>query len=214
LAHFLLIRHGDNDHLHRRILAGRQSGVHLNERGRKQAAELARVMTPLSIEAIYSSPMDRARETAEPLAIQLGLPIHLLPALNEIEFGTWTGIPYDQLTDDPRWRAFNSFRSSTRVPGGEIIFEVQTRMLTALEELCGLHPEGLVTVFGHGDPIRTVLAHFMGMPLDLIPRLRLNPASISAVNFASWGAEVLCINHCLETFTFLPATCFRQRDRP
>jgi broad specificity phosphatase PhoE len=206
VALFLLIRHGDNDQLHRRILAGRQSGVHLNEHGRRQAAELAHAMASLSLEAIYSSPLERARETAEPLSVQSGLPIHLLPGLDEIDFGAWTGASFERLADDPRWRAFNSFRSSTRIPGGEIIVEVQTRMLAVLEDLCALHPDGLVAVFGHGDPIRTVLAHFMGMPLDLIPRLRLNPASISAVNFASWGAEVLCVNHSFESFAFLPAT--------
>ena len=194
MAVFLLIRHAENDFLQHRRLAGRKAGVHLNTQGHRQAAELSRSLADLPIEAIYSSPLERARETAEPLSVRSGLPIHLLPALNEIEFGDWTGAQFEQLAEDARWQAFNSFRSGTRIPGGETIVEVQARMVAALQELCMLHPEGPVALFGHGDPIKTVLAHFLGMPLDFVTRLRVAPASISAVRFASWGAEVLCVN--------------------
>ncbi len=202
MALFLLIRHAENDFLQRRILAGRSPGVHLNARGRRQAEELAQALAGLRIEAVYSSPLERARETAEPFAIQAGLPVHLLPALNEIDFGAWTGAGFDRLAGDPHWSAFNSFRSSTRTPGGEIIFEVQARMLAALEELCAFHGDGRVAVFGHGDPLKTVVAHFLGMPLDFITRLNIDPASVSAVRFASWGAKVLFINRRIGELKF------------
>lgn len=201
---FLLIRHGDNDMIEDRVLTGRQPGVSLNANGRHQASSLAAHLGALSIRAIYSSPMERTRETAQPLADKLGQPVHLLQEINEVDFGDWTGFSYRELAEDPQWRAYKSFRSGTRTLGGEMSIQVQQRMICILETLRNRHEHDLVAIFSHGDPIRTVIAHFLGMPLDFIHRLQISPASVSALDYASRQARVLCVNHTAAADGALP----------
>jgi probable phosphomutase (TIGR03848 family) len=192
---FLLIRHGNNDMLDRRILIGRTPGISLNAEGRGQAVDLAGHLASLPIQALYSSPMERTRETAQPLAERLDQPVHILEEVNEVDFGTWTGRGFDQLANDPQWKAYRAFRSGSRIPGGEMIIQVQQRMIVAMETLCNRHGQGMVAIFSHGDPIRTAIAYFLGMPLDFLLRLRINTASVSVVEYNSSRCDVLCINH-------------------
>src|SRR6266508_760908 len=126
MATFLLIRHGDNDPAGH-TLAGWSPGVHLNAAGRKQADRIAERLRNERITRIYSSPLDRALETADPLAHHLGLSVEKKEAFGEVRFGDWTGKRVDDLETDTRWRYFNSYRSGTRVPGGELMAEVQLR---------------------------------------------------------------------------------------
>lgn len=195
MAIFLLIRHGANDTIKSSILAGRSPGVHLNDQGRRQAQALAAYLSPLNLAAVYSSPLERTMETAEPVARAQGKTVKILPALNEVDFGRWTGRSFDSLAGDPQWNAFNLSRSGTRIPGGEIGLEVQLRMIGALEELREKHEQGLIALVSHGDPIRSAVAHCLGLPLDAILRIEVSPASVSAVDFTYWHApRVLCIN--------------------
>lgn len=193
MTEFLLIRHGDNDFLGH-TLAGWMPGIHLNENGRAQAEWIADRLLHVPIRAIYSSPLERARETAEPLARRLGLEIRISDALGEVHLGEWTGRAFDELRNDPQWRRFNSFRSGARIPGGETMIEFQQRMLAAMEAIRREHPEGTVAVVSHGDPIRAVLCHYLGMPLDLIHRLEIEPASVSVIRLGDDWAQVLRIN--------------------
>ena len=203
---FLLIRHGDNDMIEGRVLTGRRPGVSLNANGRRQASDLAVHLSDLPIEAIYSSPMERTRETAQPLAEKLGLPVHTLQEINEVDFGDWTGSSYRELAEDPQWRAYKSFRSGIRTLGGEMSIQVQQRMICVLETLRNRHENEVVAIFSHGDPIRTVIAHFLGMPLDFIHRLQISPASVSALDYTSSQARVLCVNHTAAADGALPFT--------
>ena len=114
---FLLIRHAAHDLLGRR-LAGRMPGVSLNGEGRRQVERLAERLAGASIRAVISGPLERARETAEPLARGLGLPVQISAAVDEIDFGEWTGLPFAELDQDPRWCWFNTFRSGARAPCG------------------------------------------------------------------------------------------------
>jgi probable phosphoglycerate mutase len=192
---FMIIRHGANDLLDNHILAGRAPGVHLNGRGRRQAAALADCLAAWPIEAIYSSPLERSLETAEPIARQQGRTAQVLPAINEVDFGQWTGRCFDDFGDDPQWRAFNQSRSSTRIPSGEMGLEVQVRMIGAVEGLLGMHNQGMIALVSHGDPIRALVAHCLCMPLDAIARFEISPASVSVVDFACRHApRVLCLN--------------------
>ncbi len=105
------------------IIAGRSAGVHLSDAGRSQAAELAERVAHLPIAAIYSSPMERTRETARFVADKLGLQVQAGEALSEIDFGDWTRRRIEDLRADPLWDRFNQFRSGTRIPGGELMLE-------------------------------------------------------------------------------------------
>jgi len=189
----LLIRHGLND-LVERVIAGWQPGVHLNETGRAQAAQLADQLAAAPLRALYSSPLERARETAAPLAARLGLPVQINADLGELEFGEWTGRTLAELENDAQWRRFNTLRSLTRVPGGALMLETQARMVAALERLRGEHPHEMIAVFSHGDPIRAALAHYLGIPLDLFQRLEISPASRSLVEFHEHGPLVRGLN--------------------
>jgi probable phosphoglycerate mutase len=129
-----LVRHAEND-LAGHTLAGRTPGTHLNARGREQATRLAEKLSTQSITRLFSSPMERARETAEPLALRLRLKIVIREAFNELNFGDWTGRKFAELESEEKWRHWNSYRLGIRAPNGEMMIEVQTRFVTEIERL-------------------------------------------------------------------------------
>lgn len=188
----LLIRHALCDPVGRSI-AGRKPGIHLNPAGRSQAAALANRLAVLPISAIYSSPMERARETAEPVARRLGLKVQTEPGLDEIDFGEWTGRTLAELDVIPAWRAFNEERSTTRIPGGELIGEVLERALEACGRISRTHrnPGAVVALVSHGDVLRALIAHFAGISLDLMRRIELSPASLSVVSLGPYPRLLL-----------------------
>ena len=183
MTELLLIRHGLCDAIGRTIV-GRSAGVSLNAVGVRQAEDLADRLKLLPIAAVYSSPMERTWETAAPLAGRLNLPVRLAAGLNELDFGAWTGRTLDSLKGEPDWTRFNTQRGSTRIPGGETMDEVVARSGAELARIAAEHPVGLVAAVSHGDVIRALLAHYAGMPLDLMLRLEVAPASVSAVRLA------------------------------
>lgn len=193
MTRFLLIRHGLTEHVGH-VLSGRLPGVHLNDAGRRQAEALAERLAGLPIAALYSSPLERARATAAPLARRLGQEVRIEDGLNEIDIGAWTGRRFTELHDDPLWQRFNRFRSGTRAPGGELMSEVQARMATTLERLHARHPDDYVAVVSHADPLRAVLLHYAGMPLDFFLRLEISPTSVSVLDLHDHGAVILRLN--------------------
>jgi probable phosphomutase (TIGR03848 family) len=189
----LLIRHGANDLLGHRI-AGRMPGVHLNAEGHRQAERLAERLDGLPIRAVYSGPLERARETAAPLAARLGLDVIILDAIGEIDFGHWTGESTEALYNLPRWQRFNAYRSGIRIPNGETMLEAQCRAVNAIERLQEEHPEDLVAIVSHGDVVKAALAYFLGVPLDLFRRIEVDPGSLSIVELADWGPRIVLMN--------------------
>src|SRR5215471_14714891 len=123
---FHLLRHGEHV-LRGRVLAGRTPGVGLSARGRAEIAAVADRLAEEQVAALYSSPLQRARETAEILSERLQLPIHYREDVLELDFGEWTGLTFDAVRADQRWRAWSSCRSIAAVPGGESMREVQDR---------------------------------------------------------------------------------------
>jgi len=188
-----LVRHAHTDWIGHSI-AGRQPGVHLTSEGREQAARLIGRMGHLSIAAIYSSPLERARETAAPLAAALGLEVRDCIEATELDFGEWVGQSIPDLAADPRWRAFNQFRSFSGMPGGELMPEVQTRIAATMVRLRAAHPGQAVVLVSHGDVIRAAVAYVAGVPLDLFLRLEIRPASVSSVRFYDDSLLILGVN--------------------
>ena len=180
MTEVLLIRHGLCDSVGRAI-AGRAGGVHLNAAGVQQARRLADRLRALPIAAVYSSPLERARETAAPLGKRLGLPVRIASGLDELDFGAWTGRTLESLRGEPDWDRFNAERGSTRIPGGESMGEVVGRAGAELTRIAAEHPGRLVAAVSHGDVIRALLADFAGIPLDRMLRLEVAPASVSLV---------------------------------
>lgn len=192
---FLLVRHGAHDWLDRG-LAGRLPGVSLNARGWLQAEQLVRRLEGRDIAAIYSSPQPRARETAAPLAGRRRLPIRILEAFDEIEFGQWTGLGFDvlQRRDGDRWRQWCERRSQAQPPGGETLPQVRRRAVQGLEQLRERYPAGAVLIASHGDVIKAVLATALRMSLDDLERFELAPASISILEAGEGWQQVRLVN--------------------
>lgn len=188
-----LIRHGETDKVGKTI-SGWLPGVSLNRAGVTQAGKLAERLAGAGIAAIFSSPLERALETAQPLAARLRLQVEAREALGEIRFGDWTGRDIEDLDRDPEWRRFNSFRSSTRAPGGEGMLEAQLRMVSELTDLRRRHPDEAIAVVSHGDPIRAAIAHYAGIPLDLFQRFEISPASVSILRLSEDTAALLRLN--------------------
>ncbi len=178
----LLIRHGDNEFIARNRLAGRLPGVHLNEKGRAQAQALAQLLAQAPLKAIYSSPMERAVETAQPLAVAKGLEVQIRPQLIELNYGNWQGRTFKQLGRIKLWKEVHDNPVGVRFPGGESFVEVQQRVSTELDAIAALHADDeMVACFSHGDVIRLAVAHYLQMPLNAYHRLAVFTASITVL---------------------------------
>jgi broad specificity phosphatase PhoE len=188
-----LVRHAAHDRVDR-VLCGRMPGVGLGEAGQRQAEALARRFACEGVDAVWTSPLQRARETAEPVAARLGLAARPSDALCEIDFGAWTGQAFDALRDDPRWRRWNEARGSERPPGGESMTEAQTRAAAEVERARAEHPDGRVVLVSHSDVIKAVLAGVLGLSLDAYSRFEVSPASVSALAVWDGGGKVLSMN--------------------
>ena len=193
MAVILLIRHGENGLVASRM-AGRLPGVNLNEKGRAQAEELAQRLKGLPIRAIYSSPLERAVETAEYLAGSRGLKIQTRDGLNEIDVGAWQDQKIDGLNKTDEWRMFQIYPSGARPPGGESGRQMQMRVVCEAEAICAEHPEGNVAIVSHADTIKAIMAHYAGIHLDLFQRLIISPASVSVIWLGPWGPRVIRFN--------------------
>jgi broad specificity phosphatase PhoE len=191
----LLIRHGENDFLKQGRLPGHLPDIHLNKRGREQASALAETLLAAPVRAIYSSPLERAVETAEPLAQALGLSIQLRPALLDTDVGEWQGLQHRKLHKSSLWKQVQEQPSTFRFPGGESFMELQDRLVREFELIRKAHkPKDTLAVVFHADPIKLVLAHFLGLPLDNFPRLGVAAGSVSILVAGKSGARLAALN--------------------
>jgi broad specificity phosphatase PhoE len=190
---FHLLRHGEHV-LRGRVLAGRTPGVGLSARGRLEIAAIADRLAGEKIEALYASPLQRTRETAEILSARLDLPVEYRDDLIELDFGEWTGLTFDAVRADERWRLWSTCRSIATAPGGESMRAVQERAVRALFELRQTHYDGTVVIVSHGDVIRAALLFALGMPLDFYSRLEVGLASLNTIHIDNSGIRVSAVN--------------------
>jgi broad specificity phosphatase PhoE len=190
----LLIRHAHTRTLDR-VLAGRQLGITLSGVGVLEAEELGRTLrASCRLAAIYSSPLERARATASAIARHQQLRVALCDALNEIDFGAWTGRTFDALDADPQWQVFNRTRAMATIPGGEHPQLAQRRIVAAVDDLARRHRGETIALVSHAEMVRSALLHYRGESLDRYHQLEIMPASVSAVAIWPSGAHVLFIN--------------------
>ena len=190
----LLIRHGHTDAIGHRLV-GRSPGVHLTDTGRAQAARLPDLLRSRTIARLFSSPLERARETAEPLARARELEVTIDDALTEVDFGAWTGMTFDELARLPEWARFNARRSVAEVPGGERPVDVQARIVSALDRLRAQHPGQTVAAVSHADVIRAAVLHYAGTSLDMVHRIEISPASVTGIALGGRAPRLLFVNH-------------------
>ncbi|HVA52067.1 MAG TPA: histidine phosphatase family protein [Acidimicrobiales bacterium] len=192
----LLVRHGTTATTGS-ILPGRAPGLHLSEMGLAQAGELAERIKemPRKPTAVFTSPLERARETALPIAKALRLRPLIERGLLECDFGSWTGKKLAMLSRRAEWRAVQNTPSTFRFPEGESFSEMQQRIWAALERLAKRHRNRTLVVVSHADPIKAAVTYAQGVPLDLFQRTVISPCSLSAIAFTDSTPLVLCVNN-------------------
>jgi broad specificity phosphatase PhoE len=193
MTRFLLIRHAATESSGN--IAGRTAGGGLAEAGREQAARLTPKLAQENIASLYSSPQQRALETALALADAMGKEVQLAPELDEINYGDWTGHMIDELQRLPLWHEYNTIRSCTRIPHGEFMLEAQARIVGLMERLRQQHWKESIALMSHADVIRAALVYYLGLPLDMMLRLEISPASVSIVDIEKYGPVIRCINN-------------------
>jgi probable phosphoglycerate mutase len=190
----LLVRHGTTPTTGK-VLPGRARGLRLADSGKKQAERAAERIAELGkIAALYSSPLERARETAAPISRALRAPVRIDRGLLECDFGAWTGQSLRRLMKKPEWTTVQRSPSVFRFPDGESFVEMQTRMVGALDVIRRRHPGQTVVCVSHADPIKAVVAHAMGTPLDLFQRIVISTCSVSAILYTDTAPIVLTVN--------------------
>jgi probable phosphoglycerate mutase len=175
-------------------LTGWAPGVHLSEEGQEQAKAVADSLAKAQIKAIYSSPIDRTLETAQAIAAKHGLDVQVLDDVGEVQYGTWTNRSLKSLSRTKLWTKLQRFPSAARFPQGETLREVQSRALEELERIQARHPKQLVCVVSHADVIKLLVAHYLGVHIDLFQRIVIGPASVSAIAVGEEGPMVLSVN--------------------
>jgi probable phosphomutase (TIGR03848 family) len=191
----LLIRHGQNDHVKTGRLPGRQPGIHLNETGQEEAAALAESLADLTIHGLYASPLERAVETAGPLASSHKLEIQLRPNLMDTDVGKWQNRTLKSVRRNKLWKLVQEQPSRMRFPEGESFVEAQTRLVGEIEAICAAHgPKEVAAVVFHADPIKLVVSYYLGLPLDRFQRLGVDTGSLSALYVGDKGTYLLKLN--------------------
>lgn len=190
----LLVRHGQT-FTTGKVLPGRASGLHLTENGRAEAEGVARRLSELKkVAAVYTSPLERARETAAPIADALKHKVKIHKGLLECDFGDWTGAQLSALMKKPEWKTVQRAPSTFRFPNGESFTEMQTRMIGALDDIRTQHRGKVVVCVSHADPIKAAVAHAIGTHLDLFQRIVISTCSVSAIAYSTNGPVVLTVN--------------------
>jgi probable phosphoglycerate mutase len=187
-----LIRHGHHALLARK-LCGRIPGISLDELGCRQmqlCAEL--LMSPPS--AIQCSPRRRARQSAAILARRFGLAVEIVPAVDEIDVGDWTGRAFEELKRDKAWARWNTARGSSRPPNGESMTALQRRVVEHLEQLRHDASDATLIIVSHAEPIRAALLHYLGRSLDDFMSIAVDPGSVSTLTVDRAGVHVSTIN--------------------
>jgi broad specificity phosphatase PhoE len=190
---FHFVRHGEHDRVDR-TLCGRMPGVVLNARGKEQARAAGRHLAALRPLRILTSPLERARGTADIIGEETGCPVENAEALQEIDCGEWTGKAFDELHKDSRWKDWNDARAVTRLPGGEMMIEVQARIARYIESLRRLYESARLILVSHSDVIKAAILFHIGLSLDLFSRIEIAPGSISTLVIGDWGARLVSLN--------------------
>jgi phosphoserine phosphatase len=194
----ILMRHGETGWNREGRVMGRNP-VELSEKGRAQVEAAVMVARSLNLDLIVTSPLVRARQTAEIIARGLGgLKVDEDPEIAEVSYGRWEGMTYHDLINDPYYAVYRESPVEYPTPGGETIPLVQARGVAAVRRAVEVHPGRRILLVSHGDIIRTVLCYFLGLELKFFHRVRIDNAALSAIQIAGGFAEVKFMNWLTE----------------
>lgn len=190
----LLVRHGHTPTTGT-LLPGQARGLHLADEGRRQAERVGRRIAGLPrVAAVYASPLERARETAAPIARAHRRPVRIEPGLSDTDVGAWTGQSLKRLRRRREWALVLRHPAGFRFPGGESFVGVQARVVAALARIVARHAGQTVVAVSHADPIKAAVSHALGAPLDLLQRIEISTGSVTAIAFRPTGPLVLTVN--------------------
>lgn len=189
-----LLRHAAHDRVGH-YLAGRAPGIHLGPDGLAQATRLGARMAREQLDGLFASPRERAQETAAAVARERGgMPVETSEALDEVDFGPWSGATFEELNKRDDWRRWNELRSMAETPVGETMLDVQRRAVGFVRQLTTRQKEARVALVSHADVIKTIVGHVLGIPIDAWQRFDIAPASITTLVVGDWGAKLLTLN--------------------
>jgi probable phosphoglycerate mutase len=174
-------------------------GVTLSEAGERQSAVAADGLAHVRFDAIYSSPIERTMQTARAIASRQAVAVRVRKGLGEVEYGAWTNRPLKSLVRTKLWEQVQRFPSAARFPDGESLREVQSRAIAEIERIVADHPKGKVCCVSHGDVIKLIAAHYLGVHIDLFHRIVIGPASVSVISVTAHGPYVLALNNAALT---------------
>ena len=203
-----LIRHARAEYAPGRLY-GWTPGVHLAADGVEDAKRLAARLEPVRFRAVYSSPLDRCIETAEAIAAGRGLDVQTTEDIGEVHYGSWQGRTFRSLMRTKLWRTVQMTPSQARFPGGESLRDMQQRAVNAVEEIRDRHRKGAIAVVSHADVLSAVVAHYLGMHLDLFQRLVITPASATVLAFGMGAPRLLRFSDTGDFESFRPAKAKR-----
>ncbi len=190
----LFIRHASYDYVKEGRLAGRLPGIHINALGQREADELARRLNHIPIAAIYSSPLERAVDTARAIALCQKLDVQIRGDLGELDCGEWTGKLIKELDKSDGWKILQGRPSEFSMPGGESMTAMQQRMVGAIDAIVKQHPKQVIAIVSHADPLKAAIAHYLGMDLNQFQRIIINPASVTVFFLEGENAALFRLN--------------------
>lgn len=190
----LLVRHGLTA-MTGPILAGWTPGLHLDERGTRQAQDLSARLAGVTLAAVVSSPLERCVDTATAVLGSRELAVEVDDRLGECRYGDWTGAELKTLAKDPLWKVVQAHPSAVTFPGGEALRTVQARAVDAVRDWnTRLGADATWVACSHGDVIKAVVADALGLHLDHFQRIQVDPCSVTVIRYTELRPFVVRVN--------------------
>jgi probable phosphomutase (TIGR03848 family) len=196
MARIVLLRHAHSVANEKNLLAGRTAGISLSKTGKEQAKDLISRLGTTQFDEVAISPLQRCRETIDPWLTSTGAKSRIVvdESFSEVDYGSWSGKTLSSLRRKAQWKIVQDFPSQMTFPEGESLLEMQGRALSGFYRLNAVKGKGPRLLVSHGDVIKSIVAHCLGMHLDQFQRLVIEPASLTIIDTDSGTSRLVRFN--------------------
>jgi probable phosphomutase (TIGR03848 family) len=196
MARIVLLRHAHSVANEKNLLAGRTAGISLSKTGKEQAKDLIARLGNIQFDEVAISPLQRCRETIDPWLDKTGTKSRIVvdESISEVDYGNWSGKTLASLRRKAQWKVVQDFPSQMTFPEGESLLEMQGRALSGFYRLNAVKGKGPRLLVSHGDVIKSIVAHCLGMHLDQFQRLVIEPASLTIIDTDSGSSRLVRFN--------------------
>jgi len=196
MARIVLLRHAHSVANEKNLLAGRTAGIALSNTGKEQAKDLINRLGNIQFDEVAISPLQRCRETIDPWLDTTGAKSRIVvdDSISEVDYGNWSGKTLASLRRKAQWKVVQDFPSQMTFPEGESLLEMQGRALSGFYRLNAVKGKGPRLLVSHGDVIKSIVAHCLGMHLDQFQRLVIEPASLTIIDTDSGTSRLVRFN--------------------